>query len=179
MKFSFAILSITAALLVAHESRAQSGYAATEINRLGNRSSPANFSVSRIVGTAVTPPRPSLGLGHFTSSSVSTASMGRANKPFSSISKGPSVTPYLALDNPFTSPATSYYTQIRPQMEQQRVNQQQERQNQLMQRQISQYTAIQPFDPTGSETRAPTGHASAYMNYGGYYTTPAAGSRRR
>jgi hypothetical protein len=176
MKIGFAILSITAALLVAHESRAQSGFAATEIGRLANSSNPAAYSASRLVTSAMTPPRPSGGLGHFNPGSVSTAAMGRANKPFSSISKGPSVTPYLALDNPFTSPATSYYTQIRPQLEQQRVNQQQERQNQLMQRQISQYTAIRPFDPTGSEMRAPTGHASVYMNLGGYYQMP---QRRR
>jgi hypothetical protein len=172
MKFSFAILSITAVLLVPHEARAQSGFAATEINRLANSSNPSSYSAGRIVSTAVTPPRPSSGLGHFRPSSVSTATMGRANKPFSSISKGPSVTPYLALDNPFTSPATSYYTQIRPQLEQQRVNQQQERQNQLMQRQISQYTAVRPFDPTGSQMQAPTGHASVYMNMGGYYSIP-------
>lgn len=178
MKLGLTILSITAVLLVAHESRAQSGYAASEINRLQRDSNPATYSAGRIVGQATTPPRPMTGMGHFNPSSLSTASMGRANKPFSSISRGPSVTPYLALDNPFTSPATSYYTQIRPQLEQQRVNQQQERQNQLMQRQISQYTAIRPFDPTGSETRAPTGHASVYLNYGGYYTAPQARGRR-
>lgn len=178
MKLSITIVSLAAALLTAADLRAQ-GFAANEISRLQNASTPANFSVegmrSRVMNNAV----PRFGNANLNVGAVSNA-LGRANKPFSSIAKGPSVTPYLALDNPFTSPATSYYTQIRPQMEQQRINQQQERQNQLMQRQISQYSALQPYDPTGSDARAPTGHASVYMNYGGYYTSPApAGARRR
>jgi hypothetical protein len=42
-----------------------------------------------------------------------------------------------------------------------------------MQRQLGQIGAQPPYDPTGSEMRAPTGHGSVYMNYGGYYTMPA------
>jgi hypothetical protein len=179
VKLPAAILSLSAAILIAGESQAQTGFAASELNRLQTASSPAAYSASRIRNSSMTVALPRTGLGQF-NSGVASNVFGRANKPFSSISKGPSVTPYLALDNPFTSPATSYYTQIRPQMEQQQINQQQQRQNQLLQRQISQYTALQPYDPTGSETRAPTGHASVYMNYGGYYSTPApAASKRR
>ncbi len=179
MKFSLTILSIVVSMLLANESRAQAGAAATEISRLQLPNSPANFTADRLRDQVVNRAVPQFGLRNVNVGAVGNA-LGRANKPFSSIAKGPSVTPYLALDNPFTSPATSYYTQIRPQMEQQRINQQQERQNQVMQRQISQYSALQPYDPTGSDARAPTGHASVYMNYGGYYTTPApAGARRR
>jgi hypothetical protein len=176
MKTGFAILSIIAACVLANRAHAQSGFAGSEIDRLQRTSSSANYSASRLVNSATRVPRPVTGLGHFQPSGLSSASMGRANKPFSSISRGPSVTPYLALDNPFTSPATSYYTQIRPQLDQQRINQQQERQNQMLQRQISQYTSVRPFDPTGSDMRAPTGHASVYMNFGGYYAMP---QRRR
>ncbi len=179
MKLNLTIFVLAAALLTANEGRAQSGFAASEISRLQLPSSPANFTADRQRSQVMNNSVPRFGLANVNAGAVSNA-LGRANKPFSSISKGPSVTPYLALDNPFTSPATSYYTQIRPQMEQQRINQQQQRQNQTMQRQISQYTALQPYNPTGSEARAPTGHASVYMNYGGYYTTPApAGARRR
>jgi hypothetical protein len=178
VKLLAAILFLSAAILIAGESQAQTGFAASELNRLQTVANPATYSANRIRNSSMTAALPRSGLGQFTTGAASNA-FGRANKPFSSISKGPSVTPYLALDNPFTSPATSYYTQIRPQMEQQRINQQQERQNQLMQRQISQYTALQPYDPTGSDARAPTGHASVYMNYGGYYSTPAPGGSKR
>jgi hypothetical protein len=178
MKFGISIITLAAAIFAASESRAQTGFAAAEINRLSTDSNPASYSANRIRNSAMNAPVPRSGLGQY-STGVTSNAFGRASKPFSSISKGPSVTPYLALDNPFTSPATSYYTQIRPQMEQQRVNQEQQRQNQLLQRQMSQYTAIRPYDPTGSEMRAPTGHASVYMNHGGYYTMPVPGGKRR
>jgi hypothetical protein len=177
MKFGLTIVTLAVAVLAAGESRAQTGFAAAEISRLSTSANAATYSADRIRKNATTAPVLRSGLGHYSPGAVS--NFGRASKPFSSISKGPSVTPYLALDNPFTSPATSYYTQIRPQMEQQRVNQEQQRQNQLLQRQMSQYTAIRPYDPTGSEMRAPTGHAAVHMNYGGYYTMPAPGGKRR
>ena len=175
MKFSLTMLTVAAAMLISDEARAQSGgFASAEVNRLqavarprtaeSIRNSTVNSAVPRYSFSGVNP-------------GLSLNALSRPNKPFSSISRGPSVTPYLALDNPFTSPATSYYTQIRPQMEQQRINQQQERQNQQMQRQLGQIGSTPPYDPTGSEMRAPTGHASVYMNYGGYYTMPT--SKRR
>lgn len=173
MKFGLAILSLTVVLLVADTSRAQSSFGAAELNRLKSTTSTAQFSTDRIRSNALNSALPRSGLGQFNTGVASNA-FGRANKPFASISKGPSVTPYLALDNPFTSPATSYYTQIRPQLEQQRINQQQQKQNQYLQKQLAQFSSQRPYDPTGSENRAPTGHASVYMNYGGYYNVPAA-----
>ena len=174
MKFSLTMLTVAAAMLIPSESQAQGGFAAAEMNRLQSVSRPNSIATIRnsTVNSAV--PRYSFA---GVNPGLSLNALSRPNKPFSSISRGPSVTPYLALDNPFTSPATSYYTQIRPQLEQQRINQQQERQNQQMQRQLGQIGAQPPYDPTGSEMRAPTGHASVYMNYGGYYTMPT--SKRR
>jgi hypothetical protein len=94
----------------------------------------------------------------------------RVQKPFSGARGGQSVTPYLALSEPFTSSATNYYTQVRPLLEQQRLNQQQQQRNAMLQRQLTAMAARPPYDPTGSQTMAPTGHVAAYMNYGGYYT---------
>ena len=91
-------------------------------------------------------------------------------KPFSSIGGGPSVTPYLALSSPFSSTATNYYTQVKPMLEQQRINQQMQAQSLKVQQQLTSIAARPPFDPQGSEMRAPTGHVAVYMNYGGYYT---------
>ncbi len=172
MKYSVAILAVTVPALLVVESSAQTGgYGDSRISQLQTATSAANFTTDRIRGSVINNSLPRSPVGQFSTGVVSNA-LGRASKPFSSISRGPSVTPYLALDNPFTSPATSYYTQIRPQLEQQRINQQQQRQNQLLQRQISQFTSQAPYNPAGSENMAPTGHASVFMNHAGYYTMP-------
>jgi hypothetical protein len=44
--------------------------------------------------------------------------------------------------------------------------------------QLRSITAQRPYDPHGSVNMAPTGHSSAYMNFGGYYP-PAQVQRRR
>ncbi len=168
-------LSLVAAaglLIAATESRAQSAFAQTELNRLSAVGNPASYSADRLRVNTITSAVPR-GL----SSSVLGGALGRSSKPFSSVSRGPSVTPYLALDQPFSNSATNYYTLVRPQLEQQRINQQMQRQTEMMQRQLSQVTSRPPYDPTGSEMNSPTGHGAVYMNYGGYYTMPQA--RRR
>jgi len=92
------------------------------------------------------------------------------SKPFAnSVGQG-SVSPWLALSQPFTSPTTNYYSNVRPQLDQQRMNQQLASRNAQMQHQLNAMAAKPPYDPTGSENMAPTGHAAAFQNYGGYYT---------
>lgn len=98
----------------------------------------------------------------------SPVSSGRS-KPFSTAPGNGSVSPWLSLSEPFSSSAHNYYTQVRPQLEQQRAQQQAARQQAAMQRQLNQMAAKPPYDPTGSDSMAPTGHVAVYMNYGGYY----------
>lgn len=93
----------------------------------------------------------------------------KANKPFSSFNRGSTVSPYLELSSPFSSSASTYYTQVRPQLEQQRANEQAMKQQIMRQRELNSYAAKGPYDPQGSENMAPTGHAAVFMNYGGYY----------
>lgn len=92
------------------------------------------------------------------------------SKPFANTVGQGSVTPWLALSQPFTSPTTNYFSNVRPQLEQQRMNQQMATRNAQLQHQLNSLAAQAPYDPTGSERMAPTGHVAAYMNYGGYYT---------
>jgi hypothetical protein len=157
--------------------QAAGGFAASEVNRLRGDSNPASFSADRIRSSVINSSVPRYSFAGVTGGVNQNVFGGTPNKPFSSISRGPSVTPYLAFDQPFSNTATSYYTQIRPQLEQQRVNQQVQREQQQMQRQMGALTSRPPYDPQGSEAMAPTGHAAVYMNYGGYYTAPA--PRRR
>ena len=103
---------------------------------------------------------------------VLNAARGR-QKPFSSYSSPPAVSPYLALDQPFQNTATTYYTQIRPMQEQQRLNQQMAQRSAQVQQQLNAIAAQGPYSPVGDAERAPTGHAATFMNYGGYYTMPA------
>lgn len=100
-----------------------------------------------------------------------------SSKPFSSISRGPSVTPYLALSNSFNQ-VSDYYNIVRPQRQQQTANQQQQRVNQQLQRQhlanqrrLNELAAQGPYNPRGDENSAPTGHAAVFQNLGTYLNT--------
>jgi hypothetical protein len=170
------LAAMTFLAALAGTSQAQTGFAQSEINRLGAVSNPGTYSADRIRTSTIANTVPG-NIRGFTSSNLLSGALARPNKPFSSISRGPSVTPYLALEQPFSNSATNYYTLVRPQLEQQRINQQMQRQTELMQRQISQVSAQPPMNPAGSQLIAPTGHPAVYMNYGGYYQTPA--PRRR
>ena len=92
------------------------------------------------------------------------------SKPFSNFVGQGSVTPWLGLSQPFTSPTTNYFTNVRPQLDQQRANQQMAMRNAQLQKQLNSIAAQAPYNPTGNENMAPTGHAAVYLNYGGYYT---------
>jgi hypothetical protein len=171
MRLTLSVLAVLCVLLVASDSQAQSAYTRAEINRINSVSNPQSvangLSVDRIRAAAIGSAIP-----RGVAPGLLNGALGRPNKPFSTISRGPSVTPYLALDQPFANSATNYYTLVRPQLEQQRINQQMQRQTELMQRQLSQVTSRPPYDPQGSEMMAPTGHGAVYMNYGSYYTMP-------
>jgi hypothetical protein len=91
------------------------------------------------------------------------------NKPFSSATRGPSVTPYLGLSGLPTGGAPNYYSNVKPRLEQQRVNQRNQRQARAMQHQLNQVAAQGPYSIKGSDAMAPTGHAAVHMNLGGYY----------
>lgn len=95
-----------------------------------------------------------------------------ATKPFTGANSGGGVTPYLSLSSPFSSTATNYYTQVRPQLQQQQANTAQQRQNARFQQQLTQMAARPPFEITGSQTMAPTGHAAVFQNTLNYYPQP-------
>ena len=94
-----------------------------------------------------------------------------ASKPFSSLNRGPSVSPYLALSGSLNS-VSDYYNIVRPRQDFRRQREVQERQNQLAQRQImanqhrlNQLAARAPYDIRGDENQAPTGHAVTLMHF--------------
>jgi hypothetical protein len=104
----------------------------------------------------------------------------RASKPFSTISQTPTVSPYLNLFNTSQNgtSAFNYQTLVRPQLQQQAINQAQMRQNLDVDRKVQALAARGAYtNPAGSDQEYPTGHQTAYMYYGHYY--PDAGDHRK
>ncbi|MEZ6070285.1 MAG: hypothetical protein R3C10_08400 [Pirellulales bacterium] len=85
----------------------------------------------------------------------------------------PGVTPYLnLLNNNVSGTATPYQSLVRPQIEQQRLNQQQQRSIQGLQQNLQ---AQARANVGGAGIERGTGHQSVFMNYLHYY--PALGRR--
>jgi len=98
-------------------------------------------------------------------------------KPFSSVQRGPTVTPYLDLSNPYTSTANSFYTNVSPRLAEERAREVAMKQQMSRQRDLNSAAAKGPYDPQGSDKMAPTGHSAVFMNYGGFF--PQSAPRRR
>lgn len=100
------------------------------------------------------------------------------SKPFSAVKQGPSQSPYMGMlaQTPFTSTNSNYFNIVKPQLDAQRAEQRaQDKQKAAMlqyQQQLTQAASKGPYDPAGSEERAPTGHVATYMNNGGAYGNP-------
>lgn len=91
----------------------------------------------------------------------------RSSKPFSMIDRGPTVSPYLQLDNPLST-ASDYYNVVKPLQEQRRVNDRLMQQQYMQGRKLNQMAAQGPYEVTGNENAAPTGHSTGFMKYGTY-----------
>jgi len=176
--FAIVLSSTIGLVLTSHSALAQSGtksYGSNRISELTNRTGASRFSSKfirdQLTASSVTRVRAAgsnLGAYKPTSSSFN-------SKPFSSISRKPTVSPYLALNNSFNQ-VSDYYNIVRPQREQQQVNQQLQRQNQANQRRLNQMAAKGPYSTRGDENSAPTGHTAVfqslgtYLNTGGYFS---------
>jgi hypothetical protein len=96
----------------------------------------------------------------------------------------PTVSPYLNLLRRDAGPVPNYHTLVRPQLQQQAINQQQRAINQQQQSQIRnqqrdldrvQSGLLQMRSPQAS----PTGTGSAFMNYSHFYSFSGAPGLRR
>jgi hypothetical protein len=96
----------------------------------------------------------------------------RSSKPFSSVSTSPTISPYLNLFNTSRtgSDAFNYQTLVRPQLQQQAINQRQQRENLDIDRKVQALAARSAYNnQAGSDQQVPTGHVTTFMNYGHYY----------
>lgn len=171
LKLSLAVVACS--LLGLQQARAQidSMYTNRLLNSYQRGNSAQAFTSQRFQNSVINRVVPTYQFSNVNRNLLSSAVPAR-QKPFTSYRPSSPVSPYLALDQPFQNTATTYYTQIRPMQEQERVNQQMAARSQQFQRQLNAIAAQGPYSPVGDAERAPTGHASTFMNYGGYYTMP-------
>jgi hypothetical protein len=170
-----------------------SNYAARQLKNIENRNSSQNFTSSRYNSRAIRQGVPNVGVAGVNMQSYSSTGailagprqplvgggggIGGKSKPFSRIDRGPTVSPYLALNNPFST-AEDYYNIVKPLQEQRRTNDAFSRQQYAQQRKLNQIAAQGPYQITGNANAAPTGHSAgfmqmgSYMNTGGYFAPP-------
>lgn len=105
---------------------------------------------------------------------------GPASKPFSNVSRRPTVSPYLNLFNEsFDEGGTdlNYQTLVRPQLQQRQINDQLQQQTQALNRRLQEIAAQPSYNQQGSTRQAPTGHSTFFQVYSHFY--PSAGPQRR
>ncbi len=163
---SFAVLFCA---LVGDRAQAQSGTSSFELDRFQHRNSISSFSSQRFINRAQSVTR--FGAGGVNRRTYGGASSPqRQQKPFSSINRGPTVSPYLALSGSLNS-VSDYYNIVRPQQEQARANERLQRQTLSNQRRLNQLAAQGPYNLQGDDSLAPTGHSASYMFFGNFQST--------
>jgi len=153
------------------------GAASGELARIQRQNSSVQFSADQMNRQVLNRAAPMVGVRgvNMRNFMQPSGNQGPTSKPFSGIDRGPSVTPYLSLANPFNTVAgDEFFTQIRPQREQAQQRQraqQTARQQAVQQRRLSQAAAMGPYSITGSEEFAPTGHGATFMQMGAFQNT--------
>ncbi|RIK77456.1 MAG: hypothetical protein DCC67_12680 [Planctomycetota bacterium] len=185
MKATASVVAAVLALTAAHDTAGQAvgqSVGSSQVSAIMQRNSASAYSASQIQNSIINRALPRYGTPtNYNRGLLSNAFSTRQQpqRPFSNVQRGTNVTPYIGLlsENPFNSPTTNYFALVRPQLEQQRMNERIQQQNIAMQRRLNDIAAMAPYDPSGSERMAPTGHAAVFMNFGGYYPQVAPSRR--
>jgi hypothetical protein len=179
MKRIVLALALTVCGVGALHAQTISNYGQMQMNAIKGSNSAAMYSTQRMRNGIYTSSVPQFGYSNVNRNlfqGVGAQPQANRQKPFSGAQtqRGPNTSPYLGMlsNNPYTSSTTNYFTNVRPQLEQQRANDQLMAQNIKMQQQLQQLATKPPFDPTGSEDRAPTGHSAVFQEHGGMYGNP-------
>jgi hypothetical protein len=99
-------------------------------------------------------------------------------KPFSNTSSRPAVSPYLNLfrDDLDGSGDFNYQTLVRPQLQQQQLNEQFQSQAQAIAQRVQQISARPAYNQQGAQNVLPTGHQTVFGYHGRFY--PSMNARR-
>ena len=159
------------------------GYAAESLRSIYRTGIGTGYSVSSLNHLSLNSARaqvPNVGQSTARGSRIDTGLGGfNANKPFSTFSPSPTVSPYLNLfrEDLDGNSDLNYQTLVRPMIQQQELNQQLQRQNYAINQRLQQIAAQGDYNAQGSESQPPTGHQTVFGYYGHYY--PALGQQRR
>ncbi len=124
--------------------------------------------MSRLIGKALFA---SIALAFLFGSTSVTHAQG--NRPSRYTPSRPTVSPYLNLLNTNQGPLPNYYTYVRPQLQQNRINQEQSTALRQQQMELNKLEGgMMKFRQ--SETR-PTGTGATFMNHGRYFGSGAGG----
>ncbi len=148
------------------------GYAEGQLKSIQGGNSVKQYTIDRENRNVLSRAVPSTGVRgvnqqRYNNLSGSQSMAPRSAKPFSMIDRGPTVSPYLQLSNPLSS-ASDYYNVVRPLQEQRNTNDRLMRQQYAQSRKLNQIAAQGPYQITGNEEAAPTGHSTGFMKYGTY-----------
>jgi hypothetical protein len=173
MKTFIVVSTLFALVASASGAAAQNSYVQNITNSWRNRNTATGFTSDMMAYRTINRSVPQYAYSNVNRGLLSVAQSSRpTQKPFSSFNRSSGLTPYMGLlaSNPFTSTTDNYFSVVRPQIEQQKINEQLQQRNLQLQRQLNDIALQASASPTGDKDRAPTGHVSVYMNYGGYYT---------
>lgn len=155
--------------------RAQSGYGASLLKSYQNQASTRKYTLRAVQNQVANRSVSASGVYGVNRQNYSNifSSPSQRSKPFASLQRGPTVSPYLSLSSSLNG-VSDYYNVVRPQQaqqEQQRANQRQQRQMYANERRLNQIAAQGPYDLQGDENLAPTGHSTTYLYNGNFGTT--------
>ena len=167
--FTLMLAVVSASVTDAH---AQSGFAEFRLNNINNQNSTARFSTNRVQNQIYRNSLPRFGLPNLNNTNVfSSRARNTPQKPFSDVSRGSSVSPYFGLvgTNNLAGSVQNYYSLVRPQLEQQRINERTREVQMRQQQQLQSVAAQPPYAVTGDNDITVTGHPAVFNNTLGYY----------
>lgn len=168
-----ATLSIAACLFLAEAPVNAQSYSDVMLNRMTSRYTGAGYTSAAIARSTINRSVPQYAFSNVNRGLFSAAgSSGGPTKPFSSYQRSSGMSPYMGLlgANPYQSSVDNYQRLVKPQLEAQRQQEQQTRMQAAASQKLGSIASQAPYSLQGATDRAPTGHASVYFNYGGYYT---------
>jgi len=170
---TLATLSIAACLcLPAATARAQS-YSDVLLGRMKGRSSASAFTSSSMQRSTINRSVPTYNFSGVNKGLFSAATGASApSKPFTSYQRSSGMSPYMGLlgANPYQSTTDNYFKLVKPQLDAQKQTDRQTQAQVAASQKLGSVASQAPYGLQGATDRAPTGHASVYFNYGGYYT---------
>ena len=172
MRTLAAISTVAFLCVTAAQARAQS-YSDVLLSRMTNKYSTSMYTSSYMKSNTMNRSVPTYAYSNVNRGLFSAATgSGAPTKPFSSYQRSSGMSPYMGLlgANPYQSTVDNYQKLVKPQLEAQRQQDMQTRAQAASSQKLGSIASQAPYSLQGASDRAPTGHASVYFNYGGYYT---------